>query len=149
MRGSTGVLVLAAAALLCQRPAAAQEAAVRDPAATGARLDVIRLNFADARVVAAALGALRPPDLRGAVAFVPNNQLITLTSPGGVSPNGFVTGAFGNPFNFNGRFGQRQRGARPAARPEGENGAAEQGAPPPLAQDAPVARDVPAPQAVR
>lgn len=142
MRGSTGVLVLAAAALFCPRPAAAQE---RTVAAPGTRLEVIRLNFADARVVAAALGALRPPDLRGAVAFVPNNQLITLTSPGGVSPNGFVTGAFGGPFirPVNGRFGQQQRGARRAAQPEGENGAAEQGAPPPLAQD------VPAPQAVR
>lgn len=81
-----------------------EEAAAPDPATPdaialgdGTRVEVIRLMFADAQTVAAALGVIRPPDLQAAAAYVPNNQLITRWGPG-AGANGFASGAFGSPF---------------------------------------------------
>lgn len=61
------------------------------PVRVGPRCEVIPLMYADARDIAAALGAVRPPDLTGAYAYVPNNNV--LTRWGGA--NGFARGVIG------------------------------------------------------
>lgn len=74
----------------------------------GTRVEVIRLMYADARDIAAVLGAIRPEGLRAAVAYDPLNRVVTQW--GGSADSGFVNGAIGG---FPRRGGSNFFGLRP------------------------------------